>query len=475
MIMAGAELDNAARKQLLNDPRGWVRNRGVVVGDDVLAGLLAQREQLRSRLRTVGIDSRQLSKAIGAAKAAGASCEVLLEQKRVISAAEKELRSELKERENAIVALLTMAPAGNDEQAVGATTTDPSVRAVDIDAVEIAAVAGQPGVEWDEFVQSHPDASVYHLRAFKRIVEDTFGHDTFYLQARGAGRMLGVLPLVRLNSRLFGDFLVSMPFFNYGGVLAYSDEVAGALLQRASDIAAEKGCSHIEYRDLRPRPGAPVREDKVAMWLELPPTEDECWAALGSKVRSQIKRAGRFGLTVRTGGHELLDDFYRVFSCNMRDLGTPVYDRQFFHNVMTSPLPDKRLVVVRHDGAPVSAALLIGFRGRMEVPWASTLRSANRFDANMLLYWELLKQACQSGYCIFDFGRSTRDAPTYRFKKQWGAEPRQLYWHYWLASGGEPPKLNPDNPKYRAVIALWQRLPVWLTRLVGPRIVKYLP
>jgi hypothetical protein len=111
----------------------------------------------------------------------------------------------------------------------------------------------------------------------------------------------------------------------------------------------------------------------------------------------------------------------------------------------------------------------------MEVPWASTLRSANRYDANMFLYWELLRQACSSGYKVFDFGRSTRDAPTYRFKKQWGAQPKQLYWHYWLRDGGEPPKINPDNPRYRLVIYVWQRLPVWLTRLLGPGIVKFLP
>ena len=485
-------MDGAVRRNMLSDPLAWVRQHGVVVSEGALAGLLEQRQQLLERQHALELASRQLSKAIGAAKAQGVPFAELLERKRVVSAEEKALRGVLKEREAGIVTLLTAAPAGNDDRAIAppaageagtataaaasaAAATAAAEHAIDLAALVVSVVTGPPAADWDDFVGTHADATVYHLSAFKRIVEDSFGHDTLYLQARSHGTLQGLLPLVRLQSRLFGDFLVSMPFFNYGGVLARSDAVAEQLLQYARTVALEQGCSHIEYRHLRPRPGLPLRDDKVAMWLALPPTEAQLWRALGSKLRSQIKRAERFDLSVDCGGVELLDDFYQVFAHNMRDLGTPVYARQFFHNIMTSPLPDKRLVIVRRGGEPVSAALLIGFRDRMEVPWASTLRSANRFDANMFLYWELLRQACGSGYRLFDFGRSTRDAPTYRFKKQWGAEPRQLYWHYWLAAGGEPPRMNPDNPKYRAVIALWQRLPVWLTRLVGPHIVKYLP
>jgi FemAB-related protein (PEP-CTERM system-associated) len=211
------------------------------------------------------------------------------------------------------------------------------------------------------------------------------------------------------------------------------------------------------------------------MWLELPDSEEKLWQQVGTKVRAQVKRSRRFGLSVQFGGLELLEDFYQVFSENMRDLGTPVYDKSFFRNLYASGIGQQQLVVVRHDGKPVSAAYLVAYQKRMEVPWASTLRSANQYDANMFLYWELLSFACNQGCRGFDFGRSTVNAATYKFKKQWGAQPRQLYWHYWLQDGGDPPRINPDNPKYRLVIGVWQRLPVWLTRLVGPGIVKFLP
>ena len=153
------------------------------------------------------------------------------------------------------------------------------------------------------------------------------------------------------------------------------------------------------------------------------------------------------------GGAELLDDFYRVFAIHMRDLGTPVYSKQFFANVLLHGPGNPVLVVGRTpEGEPVSVALLLRHGHRMEVPWASTLRRAHGANANMALYWQMLTFACAQGCQQFDFGRSTQDATTFRFKKQWGAVPVPLYWHYWLADGGQLPRLNPDNPKYRMAI-----------------------
>jgi serine/alanine adding enzyme len=214
----------------------------------------------------------------------------------------------------------------------------------------------------------------------------------------------------------------------------------------------------------------------VSMWLPLPASADALWQQLGSKLRAQIKKGQSAGLRCETGGIALLDDFYRVFSTNMRDLGTPVYGKDFFANLLQSAPGQPTLVLCRDaQGQAVGGSLLLRHQGRMEVPWASTLRSANKLNANMALYWHMLSHACAQGCHTFDFGRSTQDAPTFRFKKQWGAQPVPLHWHYWMAGGQALPKLNPDNPKFRAAIAVWQRLPVWLTRLIGPWVVKYLP
>ncbi|HLS82404.1 MAG TPA: FemAB family XrtA/PEP-CTERM system-associated protein [Steroidobacter sp.] len=330
--------------------------------------------------------------------------------------------------------------------------------------------------EWDGYVASSEAASLYHVYAWRDVVERAFGHESHYLCARNAaGRIVGVLPMVRLKSILFGDFLVSMPYFNYGGIVADDEVIAGALAKAAARHAASLGVSHLELRHDRALLDWPVRSDKVSMLLELPDASEELWKRLGSKLRSQVKRPQKEGATCVSGGIELLDDFYAVFARNMRDLGTPVYGRGFFRHVIETFHERTRLFVVRLRGAPVAAGLVIGRRSMLEIPWASSLRSANHVGVNMLLYWSVLEYACDAGYDHFDFGRSTVDAGAYRFKKQWGATAKSLHWHYWLKHGGKPPTLNPSNPKYRLAIAAWRRLPLWLANRIGPRIVRNLP
>jgi serine/alanine adding enzyme len=330
---------------------------------------------------------------------------------------------------------------------------------------------------WDGYVGAHPASSIYHLHAWRELIEEQFGHGGYYWVARDVvGRVRGILPLVRLRSRLFGDYQVSMPYFNYGGVLADSPQIEAQMLEQAALEGARLGVSHIEFRDTRRRElGWPVREDKVAMELKLPADPDVLWRAIGTKVRAQVKRPLREGVTVASGGEELLDDFYRVFSRNMRDLGTPVYPRRFFEAILGRFPHNCFIVSVNRAGRPAAAAFLIGWRDRLEIPWASSLREFNRLGVNMLLYWEVLRQAIERGYGRFDFGRSSSDSGTYRFKRQWGAQPVPLYWHYWLAPGRQMPNLTPANPKYRAAIRLWQSLPVPVANLLGPQLSKNLP
>jgi serine/alanine adding enzyme len=164
-----------------------------------------------------------------------------------------------------------------------------------------------------------------------------------------------------------------------------------------------------------------------------------------------------------------------VFAKNMRDLGTPVYGKAFFRHILQTFPDNSRIIIVRLNKHPVAAAFLLGHDTTLEIPWASTIKQVNHLSMNMLLYWEVLKFAIGSNYRFFDFGRSSKDSGTYRFKQQWGAKPRQCYWHYWLRGGGELPALNPNNPKYKALITLWKIMPVWLTKWIGPGIVKNLP
>lgn len=330
---------------------------------------------------------------------------------------------------------------------------------------------------WDEYVLGHPEAAGYHQIRWRSVVEAATGHGTLYLLARNErGQVVGVLPLVFLSSWLFGRFLVSMPFFNYGGVLADTPHAQRELLRVAVASAGELGAGHIELRHERALELPwPCRRHKVSIRMELPAQFETLWKGFPSKLRSQIRRAEREGVSVRVGGAELVDDFYRVFTRNMRDLGTPVYGRRFFDVILRSFPDEVRVCLVYQAQRPLAAGIIYGFREKLEIPWASSDRRYNRLAPNMLLYATALEYACQQGFRVFDFGRTTPGSGPCRFKEQWGGRPTPLYWYYWLGNGGRLPDLSPEAAKYRAAARIWRRLPIALTRALGPGIVKSIP
>ena len=340
-------------------------------------------------------------------------------------------------------------------------------------AVEVADAAS-PDL-WDAYVSARPDATVYHRACWRQVFEEAFGHECHYVTALRSGRVVGVLPMVAFRSALFGRFAVSLPFVNYGGVLADDEEVAAALEERALRLAGEHRWKFVELRHFEPRyPRWPAKRHKVTMELALPHDEERLWAGFDRKARNQVRKAEKSGLDVGAGGAELLPEFYRVFARNMRDLGTPVYSPRFFEAVVRALGPGSRVFIVRHAGEPIAGSLTVSWRDRVEVPWASSLREHNDKSPNNLLYMAMLRYALGAGARVFDFGRSTPNEGTFQFKKQWGAEPRPLVWEY-AGLAGDPPDHNPANPRFRAAIALWRRLPLRVSTLVGPHIVRHIP
>lgn len=334
----------------------------------------------------------------------------------------------------------------------------------------------EPGPAWLQYVERDPSSCSSHDPQWGRVFHEVFGHHPVYLQAEESGEIRGVLPLVVISSWLFGRFVVSMPCLNHGGICASSPQARNALLEKAVELTKSFKASWMELRHEAPVdwPLA-VRQHKVAMQLALPQSPEILFRSFTANLRSKIRRAEKKGMAVRLGGLEEVEAFYRVFSRNMRDLGTPVYSRRFFETVMEVFSERSRIFTVYDGSFPVASGLIMAFKNRLEIPWVSSIREYNRFYVNMLLYWSVLEYACKQSYQVFDFGRSTPDSGTYRFKEQWGAKPVPLYWYYWVRNGGALPELNPKNPKYKMAIKLWQRLPVTLTRLVGPAIAKNLP
>jgi serine/alanine adding enzyme len=341
----------------------------------------------------------------------------------------------------------------------------------------VEPIGDEDAERWDTYVQSRADAAAYHRYGWRRVIRSVFGRETYYLAARGAdGELCGVLPLVRLKGFVVGDVLLSLPYFTYGGVVGTHAAARTGLVQAACDLGKRLGVDHIELRQRsNVCPGLPVRTDKVSLLLDLPASGAELSKALPGKLRSQIKRPQREGVNVVAGGEELLEEFYRVFAINMRDLGTPVYPQSFFAAVLREFRSQTRVFVARHAQGPVAAGLVLGHGPTLEIPWASSLRRFNGLGVNMLLYWSVLEYACGAGYRRFDFGRSSVDSGTFRFKRQWGAQPEQLHWHYWLRAGGAPPVLNASNPRFKLAVSAWQRLPLSVANRIGPMLARNLP
>jgi len=347
--------------------------------------------------------------------------------------------------------------------------------AADTAAVEVRDDVARP--DTDAYVAAHAEGTPYHHAAWLDVVAAAFGHRTRYLAAVSAnGRVCGVLPLVFFNSRLFGRFTVSVPFFNYGGVLADTPDIERALLDRAIAETKAAGGSHLELRHTRQHFTDLVpKRHKVGMDLPLAATVDSQWAGLDRKLRNQVRKAEKSGLTAVSGGAELLPGFYAVFARHMRDLGTPVYGVRFFREILSAFPRTSRIFTVLLKGSPVASALVHWHGTTIEVPWAAALRAYNPLCANVFLYWQMACHGIAHGHTTFDLGRSSPDAGTFHFKKQWGAEPRELVWEYWTAEGHTVPALNPGNPTFGLAIRAWQRLPVPVATALGPRIVRNIP
>ena len=219
-------------------------------------------------------------------------------------------------------------------------------------------------------------------------------------------------------------------------------------------------------------PALPCKQHKVAMRL---PLNGVSWERLDKKVRNQIRKAEKSGLTAQAGGAELLDDFYRVFARNMRDLGTPVYSRSLFEEVLRVFPDNAHVHVIRLQDTPVGAAVTYHAGGMMEMPWASSVRDYNSLCPNHLLYWSIIQFAAATGHAVLDFGRSTPGEGTFKFKEQWGAQPLALHWEYVLAAGEAMPDVSPANPKFQAAIEIWKRLPLPLATRIGPHVVRGIP
>ena len=314
-----------------------------------------------------------------------------------------------------------------------------------------------------------------HSPKWFHVIRDVYGHEPLYLSAEDRTGATAILPSFIVRRPLGGTVIASMPYLDSGGPCGTSPSLAAALVECLIEEGRKLSARSIELRSAEPIPiGVPAKTHKVSMTLELPSNAGTLWQRADKTVRNQVRKAEREGITIEAGGANHLAAFYDVFAARMRDLGSPVHARRFLGAAVDAFGPRARIVLARRGGLTIGGLIALRFKDRVTVPWAACLERYFPLCPNMLLYWDTLRAACAEGVRSFDFGRSTRGSGTYRFKRQWGAAEEQLYWY--------TIPLRPESRESRGAVArggdfaamAWRRLPLAITRQLGPHIRKYL-
>ncbi len=343
-----------------------------------------------------------------------------------------------------------------------------------VSVVKVRPYEAGDASRWNAFVFGCPDATFFHRIEWRDIMESVFRHRTHYLLAERDGQIAAVLPLVEVKSRLFGHAMTSLPFAVYGGI-AGSDAGAVEALEQAADALSRKaGVQHLEYRNLTERhPEWPRQEVYFTFRKEILADEEANMLAIPRKQRAMVRKGIKNGLICEIDGN--VDRFFALYSDNVLRHGTPALPKRFFETLMRVFGQDCEVMTITSpEGKPLSTVLTFYFREEVLPYYAGDDLAARDLAANDFKYWELMRRACARGYKLFDYGRSKAGTGPFSFKKNWGFEPQPLSYEYRLYKRDEVPQNNPLNPKYRAFIAMWRRLPLAVANTIGPHIVRNL-
>ena len=331
---------------------------------------------------------------------------------------------------------------------------------------------------WDAFVRSHPNGSVFHLMAWQRLIHGTFGHEPRHIIAKNprSGEVVGILPLFLVRSIIFGRMLVSTPHATYGGILASSDAVARSIFERAHQMAKESNVEFLELRNFRnglPNDCLLQKDLYVTFRQELCDDPEKSFLKIPRKKRYRIREGIKNGLEFKV--NEIgSSEFFDVYSRNVRQLGTPVFPRRMFEEGRREFGSECKIFSVHWKGRLVSAVWTLFYKDEFISFFAASLKEYNHLSVNNFMYWMLMKYGCENGYRTFDFGRSKKGTGAFAFKEHWGMTMSGLKYQYALVRRPSMPDTSPLNPKFSLGIRIWQKLPLSLTRTLGPVISKHL-
>jgi len=327
-------------------------------------------------------------------------------------------------------------------------------------------------VRWDAFVATCPEATFFHRAGWRKVVQRSFGHRTHFFYAERSGAIVGVLPLVELKSMFFGHAIISNGFCVHGGPAVIEDGARRALNGQAEALFMKSGASYLEYRwPDKPSDNWQTRDNLYANFSgPLPADEDANLKQIPRKQRAVVRKALESKLTWAI--EDNVDNLYNLYAVSVRNLGTPVFPKKYFANLLSVFKPDCDVLTVFADGKPVASVLNFYHKGTVMPFYTGSVPGARRLGANDFMYWRLMRHAAAKGCSVFDFGRSKVGTGPYDFKKNWGFPPRPLAHHFLTRPGVEMPNINPLNPKYRLMVAAWKKLPLFVANRLGPIIVR---
>ena len=343
--------------------------------------------------------------------------------------------------------------------------------------IDIRVVDEQSRPLWDSYVQKHPDHSPYHMFAWPQAVNKAYKHPVKHFAAIIDNNIVGVLPVVLFSIPLLGSSICSLPYCDIGGCLADTKEIKLSLETKAAELKSSIGAKSTEYRErgIEPKDDSDLNNKKVSMLLSLPDDADTLMSGFKSKLRSQIRKAEKNGLEYELGLQpKLIDEFYQILSKNMLRLGSPVHSKKFYHSICQEYDQNCIISIVRKQEKAIGGGLILFSKDKVCIPWASTLVEYNNLSPNMLLYWSLLKYSTEHGCRKFDFGRSTYNEGTFKFKQQWGALPVPLNWRTDNQTESKTSKNTKTGGVRRLVESTWRKMPLPLANFIGPQIRKYI-
>lgn len=341
------------------------------------------------------------------------------------------------------------------------------------ESLEVKQLDRADAPRWDAFVDGCREATFFHRAGWKEVLERALSHPAYFLYAEAGNRIQGVLPLGHVRSRLFGNALISTPFCVYGGIAAENEAVAGMLERAALELARTLGVDHLELRQRGSRKGGPPQKDLyVTFRKEISKDPDVNMKAIPRKQRAMVRKGIQAGLTSEVD--EAPNRFYALYSESVRNLGTPVLPLKWFETIQEVFGSACEILTVTKNGRPLSSVMSYYFREEVLPYYGGGNDEARHHKANDFMYWELMRRAGMRGIKIFDYGRSKIGTGSYHFKRNWGFDPVPLHYEYHLVNARRIPDVNPLNPKYRLFVGAWQRMPLGLTRVVGPWIARYL-